>query len=201
MADNTLEYYKRNAEGLIKVYDDTKVGQLHELFEKYIRKDDVVLDIGFGSGRDMRNIMEITSNVYGLDSCDKFIENMSDTELKDRVGKTVLPKIDIHRFKVDKFNTIVSIAVIMHLSLKEIEQSIASMRSILMDNSIVIVSYSLERKIKDGRHFEPISEEVMLKLFQKNGFEKIDGFENSDGMNRDIQWITQVFRLGGNNGI
>ncbi len=195
--NSTAEYYTNNAEELITRYDNANVEQLHNLFSKYIMKDDTVLDLGFGSGRDLQEIMKITPNIFGLDACEKFIESAEQNNvLKGRVAKSILPDIETDKFQVDitKFDVIVSIAVFMHLSMIEIEQTIEKMKSILIKNGIVIVSYSLKRQSIDKRHFEPLSRDIMIEVFRKFGFIVIDEFKNNDGMDRDIEWVTQVYK-------
>ena len=194
----TAEYYDNNAKELITRYDNANVVQLHTLFSKYIKRDDIVLDIGFGSGRDLKEIMKITPNIFGVDSCEKFIENSEQkSAMKGRLAKSILPDIVTNKFQVniDKFDVIVSVAVLMHLNMIEIEQTIEEMKSILTKNGIVIISYSLHRKNIDERHFEPFSREIMIHIFRKFGFTLIDEFQNNDGLSRDIEWLTQVYRL------
>jgi len=194
----TRDFYNNHAEELINQYDHAKVVQLHSLFSKYIRIDNVVLDIGFGSGRDLREISKITPNIFGIDACEKFIKNAEQNiTLQGRVTKSILPDIIIDGFKinVDSFDVIVSIAVLMHLDMKEIEQTIEKMKSILTMNGIVIISYSLKRKHIDDRHFEPLTREIIRDIFRKFGFIKIDESQNNDGMNRKIEWVIQVYRV------
>jgi len=194
----TAEYYDSNAEQLITRYDNTNVEQLHTLFSKYIKTGDKVLDIGFGSGRDLKEIMKITPNVFGLDACEKFIENTEQNNfLKGRVAKSILPNIVTDKFQVSiaEFDVIVSIAVLMHLNMKEIEQSIENIKSILTKNGVFIISYSTKRDCIDDRHFEPLSREIMINIFAKHGFTEIEYIQNNDGMNRDIEWVTQIYSL------
>ena len=170
---------------------------LHKCFEKYIDTNDMVLDLGFGSGRDLIKIYEITSNVYGLDSCAVFIENMSKTMPVGHIGKTILPEINLDGLNLieKKFDVIVSIAVLMHLTLYDMERTIQNIKRSLGEKGIVIISYSLKRDIEDGRYFEDITKEIMLSLFNKYGFQEIDSYMNNDSMNRKIQWVTQVLKL------
>jgi len=197
--NSTVKFYENNAEELITRYDSANVEQLHAFFSKYIKKDDAVLDIGFGSGRDLKEILKITSNVFGLDACEIFIQNAEKISgLKGRVAKSVLPEIQIDQFKINisKFDVIVSVAVFMHLNVKEIEQTVKKIKSIILENGICMISYSLHRKNIDERHFEPLYREDIVKIFEKFGFDIIDEFENNDGLSRDIKWVTQVYRIG-----
>lgn len=193
--NSTLEFYENNANELIIKYDKAKLKQLHTIFEKYINKEDIVLDIGFGSGRDLKVIQAITPNVFGLDSCDAFVENMQNNGFKGRIAKSILPNIDINKFEkiADKFDLVISIAVLMHLSISDIKKSIENIKKILKKNGIIIISYSLERQIIDVRHFEPLTRSVMTHIFDEVGFMEIESFKNNDAMSRDIEWITQVF--------
>lgn len=194
--NSTLNYYDNNANELIIKYNKAELKQLHSTFEKYIKLDDIILDIGFGSGRDLKVIQTITPNIYGLDSCDIFVNNMKNNGLKGRIAKSVLPNINIKEFEVpvDKFNVVVSIAVFMHLNINDIEKSIENIKKVLKKDGMIILSYSLKRQILDERHFEHLSKLEMTQIFEKFAFIEIDCFENHDVMNRDIEWITQIFK-------
>jgi len=52
--NKTQKYYNQNYQELIERYDDANLTSLHKLFKKHIQKSHKVLDIGFGSGRDLR---------------------------------------------------------------------------------------------------------------------------------------------------
>ena len=183
---------------LVDKYDNANMDKLHSLFDKYIKKGDTVLDIGFGSGRDLNMISKITNNIFGIDACDKFIINSNKESLKGRIAKSVLPKIDISKFQfnVDEFDVIISIAVIMHLTFREIEQTIQNMKKILKQNGKIIISYSLQREAVDDRFFEILTRDKMTELFNRNGFVEKEYFYNIDNMNRKIEWVTQVYKLG-----
>lgn len=194
----TLEYYDTNANELIQLYNSAKVEELHALFLKYIHKNDKVLDIGFGSGRDLKEIMKITPNIFGLDACEKFIHNAENINgLKARVAQSVLPEIHIEEFNRDiaKFDVIVSIAVFMHLNREEIEQTIEKMKSIMIKNGVVIISYSINRQHSDDeRHFESLNQAYMVATFRKFGFTIVEEIIAHDGLDREIRWVTQIFR-------
>ena len=192
--NKTLQYYKNNANILIDKYDNANMSKLYSLFDKYIKKDDTVLDIGFGSGRDLNIISKITNNIFGVDACDKFIINSNKDNLKGRIAKSILPDIDISKFQFNtgKFDVIISIAVIMHLTFEEIEQTVQNMKKILKQNGKIIISYSLQREAIDDRFFENLTRDKMTKLW----FAEKKYFYNIDNMNRKIEWITQVYKLG-----
>ena len=191
---STLDFYDNNAIELIDKYDHADLKQLHNIFKKYINKKDTVLDIGFGSGRDLIMIESITPDIFGLDSCATFVKNMEDKGFTGRVANCILPNIDFSKFEipVSNFNVVISIAVFMHLDINEIKESLQNIKKILYKQGIFIISYSLERKAIDERHFEPLTKLLLTQILEEVGFIEIDSFHNYDVMNRDIEWITQV---------
>lgn len=191
----TLDFYDNNAKELISRYDNADLKQLHNIFQKYIKSDNDVLDLGFGSGRDMKFLNSITPNVYGVDACDTFVDNMVNNGFKDKATKSILPEINIDKLKTNKFDVVVSIAVIMHLNLIEIDELIKNIKQILKNQGIVIISYSLERSSSDDRHFEPLTKSIITDVLKKYSFVEIESFENTDVLNRNIKWLTQIFHI------
>jgi len=54
--NKTQTYYNQNHKELIERYNSATLPQLNKLFNQYIQKSHKVLDIGFGSGRDLRGV-------------------------------------------------------------------------------------------------------------------------------------------------
>ncbi len=66
-------FYSKNHISLIKQYNSIS-SPLKPLFDKYIQSNHKVLDIGFGSGRDLRYIKSLGIDCYGVDNCKEFVE-------------------------------------------------------------------------------------------------------------------------------
>lgn len=197
--NKTLQYYENNANKLINKYDNAKTDELYSVFYKYIKKDDTVLDVGFGSGRDLNFIRKnITSNVFGLEGSKEFIKNIKkDDFFKNRISSSILPNIDVDELEVKKYDVIISIAVLMHLSKGDVALTIKNIKSILKPNGIVIISYTLKSRNNDGRLFYEISKKEMTKIFIQNSFKEADSIINKDSLGRDIEWVIQVYKLKG----
>ncbi len=192
---DTIDYYNQNYKSLIDRYDDADVADLHTLYQKYIKKEHFVLDIGFGSGRDLRYLRNITQNLYGIDGSIKFVEHLKrDSFFKDRVALSRLPEIDISAFRIQKFDVIISIAVLMHLDREELLATINQIASIVKQNGIVIISYSTKSRIGDERVFYPLSKDDISKLFASYRFDEIESIVSKDALGRDIDWLTQIFK-------
>ena len=192
----TLDYYNQNNKDLIDRYDNVKTLEIHNIFKKYIKKNSYILDIGFGSGRDLNFIKQnITSNIFGLDGSNEFVNHLKkDDFYKSRISLSILPIINISKFEIKEYDTIVSIAVLMHLNKNDILKTIKNMKSILKQNGQIIISYSTKSRNTDDRIFYEISKNEMTKLFIDNKFKEIDYIINQDNLNRDIEWVTQIFK-------
>ncbi len=90
---------------------------LHQLLLKYIPPKSTLLDIGFGSGRDIDFLYTNGYDVWGLDPSVKFVENIKQRFLnfKKHFFKAGVP-FDKKRIRLNKnFDAVISIAVWMHL--------------------------------------------------------------------------------------
>lgn len=53
MKTSTQQFYESNTHDLITLYESADMTTLHQLFIKHIPTKSNVIDIGFGSGRDL----------------------------------------------------------------------------------------------------------------------------------------------------
>jgi len=190
--NNTFTYYNKNYESLLFRYNNADTTELHKIFIKYIPAKSSLLDLGFGSGRDLHFLYNKGYRVYGLDNCKNFINSFSSKNIQ--VSYTKLPDIDLTSFNIKQFNSIISIATLMHLTKKQIKETIMNIKTILSKKGIVVISYSTASREKDERFFEKLDSTFMKKEFEKLGFLEIHTSVLKDGMNRNIDWVTQVFK-------
>ena len=190
--NNTFTYYDKNYESLLSRYKDADVTELHKIFLKYLPSNSSLLDLGFGSGRDLQFLYNKGYRVYGLDSCKNFIDSFLNKNIQ--VLYTKLPNINLNSFNLKQFDSIISIATLMHLTKEEIKMTIKNIKTILSKEGIVIISYSTIPRENDERFFEKLDSTYMKKEFEKLGFLEIHNSILKDGMNRNINWVTQVFK-------
>lgn len=192
----TINYYNKNYQELLKRYDSANMEQLNEIIDKFVYNDSFVLDLGFGSGRDLDYIKSITKNIYGLDGSIEFVSNLKqDNFYENKVSLSILPQINTIHFDINKFDIIISIAVLMHLKKNELIQTIKNIKNKLNNNGKVIISYSIKNRDNDKRYFLEITKDEMTILFNNEDFKEIEFIINKDSLNRQIEWITQVYEL------
>ena len=198
MSSKTFEFYETNASDLIDRYESADMSALHKQLVKHIQASSKVIDIGFGSGRDLAFLQSKGFDIYGIDPLPAFVMQ----------AQHRFPKINNH-FRIGSFlslntpddwqksfDAVISIAVWMHLNAHEHSKAIDSIKSLLKPNGIVILSFSIGgRESNDGRHFEPLELHDVIETFKNAGFYLIESQCTPDSLGRDaIKWATVVMK-------
>ena len=160
----------------------------YEYFEKYV-KVGTLLDIGFGSARDMQYFKSKGFDVCGIDPTKAFCENAQ------KLGLLVVQST-IEDFNSSKtFDSIWACASLLHC--KDLNIAFKKCFELLNDNGIIYVSMKLgdgETDI-DGRYFHYINQQELESLLKSTGFIILDENITSDNLsNRSVQWINVIAR-------
>jgi len=191
----TLNYYNKNAYFLVERYEKANLKNLQEYILKFINKNDSILELGFGSGREINFLLKNGfKNIYGVDGCEEFVKKARERFNSNNFYLSILPEINIPTNI--KFDFIYSIAVWMHLPTEVYEETVNNIISLLKENGKVLLSFSLDERKENERYFQKVDEKLLENLFNKNGMKKIDEIITTDSLNRNIQWKSVVY---GNN--
>ena len=193
----TIDFYNENSVTLVKRYDNADMSSLHQLLLKYIPKNSSILDIGFGSGRDVNFLHNQGYDVWGIDPSVKFLENIKQVfpNLIEHFYRASIP-FDKNMMGINReFDAIISIAMWMHLEYAQYADAVASIVSVANNNSNIVISFSIGNRIKDDRYFEEVNLTYLTELFKERGFSLVETVKNNDSLGRDIlTWITVVFK-------
>ena len=194
---NTLNFYNSQSKELIKKYDNADMSKLHKLFLQYIKPESTVLDIGFGSGRDLQFLKESKYDIWGIDPSSKFVQNIQ-TKFSDISNHFILNEVpfltDQTPFPI-QFDAIITIAMWMHLKKEQYENVVNDIVSMSTDKASVIISYSKGNRSEDQRYFEDVDLEYIIQLFTQHNFTLIKTTSTHDSLNRDtLTWITIIFK-------
>lgn len=196
--NSTIDFYNTNARSLISRYDNADMRPLYGIFDRYLLQSHTVLDIGFGSGRDLLYLNRKNICSYGIDGSTEFVQQFQNkyTDLCNKVFHSILPKISLSDNFKGSFDAIISVATWMHLPKEEHFEAILNIKQFLKANGIVILSYSTSPRRDDPRFFEEINPDKIALLFESFGFTMLESNTNSDGLDREsIEWVTQVYKL------
>ena len=191
-------YYKQNSMLLLEKYNQANMTNLYLFFDKYFEKGSNILDIGFGSGRDLIHLDQKGFNISGIDPVDAFLNNIKKT-FPNKISnfyKGSLPSL-IKKPKIrNEFDAIICIAVWMHLEYSDYEESVTSISKISKYGAILIISYSKgNRNQKDNRTFFDVDFRLLLSSLKKNDFYLIEQNINNDSLSRDeLIWETLILR-------
>lgn len=197
MKSTTLDYYNQNASKLYELYNSADMSKVHKIIDKYTSASDKVLDIGFGSGRDLLHLKRRGITGWGVEASKSFIDlfTLDYTSFKDRIFHSILPSLNLADEFKEFFSVIYSIATWMHLPKEEHFEAILNIKKYLKPGGKVIISYSTTPRDDDSRYFEDINPEQLSILFETFGFALLESSSNTDALGRDnIVWITQVFQ-------
>jgi len=192
--NKTQNYYEQNHKILIERYNSASVTSLNNLFNKHIKQEDKILEIGFGSGRDLHYIRTLGAECWGVDASQGFVNHLQkENYFKNRLFCAKLPVLELE-FDI-KFDVIVCIAVVMHLTKEELKEWVEDIENYLEVTGKVIVSYSTTLREDDERFFEDLRGDVLNQIFLDAGFTLIDEINSDDGLSRGIEWRSEVYRL------
>ncbi len=193
----TVDYYNKNVTKLVDRYDNADMSQLHQLLLKYIPANSTILDIGFGSGRDLDFLQSCGYDIWGMDPSEKFIENAKKRfpNIQEQFIETGVPfdksSIGLNR----EFDALISIAMWMHLEHTQYADAVESIVSVAKDNSTIVISYSEGSRVDNDRCFVEVDLMYLVELFSRNGFSLVETIKNGDSLDRDsLTWVTVVFK-------
>ena len=195
--NSTILYYNRESDNLISSYETADMANLHTFLISNLLAKSKVLDIGFGSGRDMAFLQNNGFDIWGIDPSQKFIDHAKERfpDISDHFLKSSLPNLNIPIELQHTFDSIILVAVWMHLPKNIYADSIKSLCSLLKPQGKIILSYSITpRTGETERYFEDVDSDLLQTLFEEYECTKVSSIINKDGLNeREITWRTEVY--------
>ena len=181
-------YYEKNASKYIEDTINCDMSEQYKFFLKNMPKKGMILDIGFGSGRDMRYFKSLGYEVEGIDPTISFVNNLKD-------------EFDVYHKRVEDINIINryegiwACASLLHIESNKLVDVFNKCYEALKDNGIMYVSFKYGdfEGIIDDRYFTYLVEESFINIINQIKF-KIDKIwiNNEDKLNRDVKWLNVV---------
>lgn len=195
--ESTINYYDQSAQELIPIYDKAEMSTFYHILLENLTPKAKVLDIGFGSGRDLAFLKNHGFDIWGIDPSQKFIDHAEErfNNISDHFFKASLPDLDIPKELLHSFDNVILIAVWMHLPKEVYLDAITALCSLLKPQGKVILSYSITpRTGETQRYFENVDTELLQSLLKEQGCTKTNSITNGDGLDeREIRWVTEAY--------
>ena len=187
-----MTYYNDNAKEYIAKTINVNLKDTYDFFFKYAKPKSKLLDIGFGSGRDMLYFKSLDFDVYGIDPTPEFCKeaklkglNVECSDIMDLNNSTI------------KFDSIWSSAVLHHIPKQLLKQVFKICNNLLEEDGIMYFSVKygdFEGYDNLGRYFNYLTEKTMNDYLKDTGFKVIDIKITEDNLKRDNKWLNVILK-------
>lgn len=193
--NGTIKYYDEHA---LQYFDGTSqvdLAVLYEEFLKYVPAGGRIMDLGCGSGRDVKWLRDQGYDAYGLDASEKLVKIATDHfDIPVEVGC-------IEEWVADEvFDGIWCCAALMHLDDKSIDRFLSNLRCNLRLGGALFISVKegINSGInEDGRYFRDFDVEslsTLLSTYKCLRLEKI--WYTDDKLHRNsFRWLNAIITM------
>ena len=179
-------FYSSHSEEYIAATIHADMSSIYVLFEPLLHGKRI-LDVGFGSGRDLAYFQSKGYEAYGIDTEPSFVQRAFKAGFR-------VAQADVRTYETNqKFDGIWACASLLHLSKKDMVQAVERLKGMLKQNGVLFVS------LKEGDS-EIVDEKGRFMAFVSQGFLEMLGFkilshtEDVDG--RGYRWLNAVYQKG-----
>ena len=186
-----MDYYKNKAIEYINKTKDVNMSEAYQFFLKYANTKGRLLDIGFGSGRDMLYFKRIGFEVEGIDPQPEFCD----------AAKKLGLNVDCCAIE-DCFNIfnehdyIWASASLLHINKELLNQSLKICGNILKMNGIMYCSFKYGdfEGIIDDRYYIYLTEKTIANYLKDTKLIMLDFKILNDNLNRDNKWLNVILK-------
>lgn len=182
MKEETLSYYRKNAENFVKGTINADMEFNRKKFLQRLPEQGSILDFGCGSGRDAKIFLNLGYEVEAVDGCRELCEMAAE------YTGIVVRQMDFMELDVrEKYDGIWACASVLHLPYEELRAVLAKMAAALKENGVIYVSfkYGEFEGWRNGRYFTDMTEDGVRRLV-----------EETQGMSVEEIWVTADVREG-----
>jgi len=197
MGHSTIAYYDQNALETTQRYESADVQPLHNFLLSGMKQGGRLLELGCGSGRDAAFLVSQGFKVLATDGSAAMVEQVKTLhpQLAGQVIQLELPNGLSNESGL--FHGIYAVAVLMHLSVPDIETTLSGVNALLNPKGRFIFSVPVRRDDvmtngfdSKGRRFTAISPDAWTDLCLKCNLQIVQTMICQDGLGRDaIVWM------------
>lgn len=189
--EKTIKYYNDNSEEYIKNTFCVDMSFLYQKFEKYLNKNSKILDIGFGSGRDLIYFSK-KYEAYGIDLCENFVNHLK------VMGYTNVTKQGVEDFSFDfKFDGMWACASLLHIKKENLNQAIENCLKYLSKGGVFYFSFKQGDYCGEinGRYYHYLNLDFLNSILKDLNCKIIESFFTDDNLkDRNEKWINIILQ-------
>lgn len=183
---STKEYYSANFKEYLSLTQNVDMSEHYDRFLKHVPADAKILDVGFGSARDMLYFREKGYTVQGIDNVREFVDNARALGLDAEV-------CDFHSIPYrDEFDGIWASASLLHSD--NLPLALSNLRLALKPGGFIYISMKIGEgaRVEGGRFYQYINVEEFGRLVTESGLSIAELFISDDLLARGNNWINAV---------
>lgn len=164
MENPTLNYYNENASSFIEGTQNASMFETLEEFIQYIPSEGRVLDLGCGSGRDTKYLLQHGFSVDAMDGSKELCQAATQF-----TGIQVKQMDFLYLNVIQKYDGIWACASILHLPYRNLPLMFDKIFQALRKNGILYVSfkYGSFEGMRNNRYFTDMTEEKIANVLEK----------------------------------
>ncbi len=186
------DYYNENAKAFILDTFSCDMSNLYHFFEQYLKDPEVILDLGFGSGRDSLYFQKKGYTVYSIDPTKEFYEHGKGIGL-EHVYQMSAQEMNFENL----FDGIWACASLLHVPSSELNDVFQKCGKALKENGIIYVSfkYGDYEGIRNGRYFLDLNEESIMKYLKDTDLSILSTLITEDVRpDRTTKWLNVILK-------
>ena len=197
--DSTKSYYESQAAKYAEETLSFRLDSLWDTFSSMLSPNAYILDLGCGSGRDLKELALRGFRVMGLE----YSEPLAQLAREYSGQKVCIGDMRTFDLGVNQFDGIWAVASLLHVPRKHVLGVLEKLRDSLRSGGLLLTS--MKRGVghdtaPDGRTFELYQPEEWNRLLEAAAFE-IEGLQESaekrqtaSGNARQIEWFVTIAR-------
>ena len=190
--NSTIEFYDRNADEYFDRTADVTFDEIYSRFLKYIPAGGRVMDLGCGSGRDVKWFCDHGYEAYGLDASRELVSRAS-----DEYDIPVFAGLIEEWTTSTPFDGVWCCASLMHLDDSALEQFFENLKYNLKPGGVLFMSVKsgIETGLDEqGRYFRDFTEDDVHEIITQHGeFELKELWYTEDKLERDtFRWMNVI---------
>lgn len=185
------KYYNENKDSFIENTINCDMSLQYNYFLKHMNKKGTILDLGFGSGRDMMYFHKLGYSVIGIDPTDSFVSIM-----KDKGYEVYLTTAQEMNFE-NEFDGIWACASLLHVPSNELELAFKKCEKGLKENGVIYCSfkYGTYEGERNGRIFTDLNETLISSYLANTELEIVDTMITTDVRpDREEKWLNCILK-------
>ena len=157
---STINYYNDKAHSFTNDTQHVEFTEIQQKFLSYLKKGDLILDLGCGSGRDSKKFIELGYRVIALDASIELCKIAS-----EYTGLSVI-NTDFDDFETkEQFDGIWACASLLHADRKHLPSLIQKYIYLLKEGGVFYLSfkYGEHEGMRNDRYFNDLTEDLFKK--------------------------------------